>query len=104
MINSISEQIKKICNKIDDDELQRVKTQFCASLKMAKESTSSRMQRLGSDVLLFNKTYSDEDVIEKFKHIAKNDIVNIAQQIFSSKPTTAIIGKINKIKEKSNFI
>lgn len=104
MINSISEQIKKICDKIDDDELQRVKTQFCASLKMAKESTSSRMQRLGSDVLLFNKVYSDEDVIEKFKHISKKDIINIAQQIFSSKPTTAMIGKVNKIKEKSNFI
>ncbi len=104
MINSISNEIKKICDKIEDVELERVKTQFCASLKMAKESTSSRMQKLGSDILLFNKTYSDEDIVEKFKHITKKDITKIAQQIFSSKPTTAMIGKVKKIEEKTNFI
>lgn len=104
MINSISDEIKKICDKIEDVELARVKTQFCASLKMAKESTSSRMQRLGSDILLFNKVYSDEDIVDKFKHITKKDITKIAQQIFSSKPTTAMIGKVKKIEEKTNFI
>ena len=104
MINSISDEIKKICDKIEDVELTRVKTQFCASLKMAKESTSSRMQRLGSDILLFNKVYSDEDIVDKFKHITKKDITKIAQQIFSSKPTTAMIGKVKKIEEKTNFI
>ena len=104
MINSISDEIKKICDKIEDAELTRVKTQFCASLKMAKESTSSRMQRLGSDILLFNKVYSDEDIVDKFKHITKKDITKIAQQIFSSKPTTAMIGKVKKIEEKTNFI
>jgi len=104
MIGCISSEIKKICDKVDDAELQRVKTQFCASLKMAKESTSSRMQRLGSDILLFNKTYSDNDIIEKFEHITKKDIVKMAQQIFSSKPTTAMIGKVKKIQETVNFI
>jgi len=104
MINSISDEVKKICDKIEDVELTRVKTQFCASLKMAKESTSSRMQRLGSDILLFNKVYSDEDIVDKFKHITKKDITKIAQQIFSSKPTTAMIGKVKKIEEKTNFI
>jgi predicted Zn-dependent peptidase len=104
MINCISSEIKKICDKIEDEELKRVKTQFCASLKMAKESTSSRMQRLGSDVLLFNRSYSDEDIIEKFQHISKKDIIKIAHQIFNSKPTTAMIGKVKKIQEKVNFI
>ena len=104
MINSISDEIKKICDKIEDVELARVKTQFCASLKMAKESTSSRMQRLGSDILLFNKVYSDEDIVDKFKHITKKDITKIAQEIFNSKPTTAMIGKVKKIEEKTNFI
>ena len=54
--------------------------------------------------LLFNKTYSDEDIIDKFEHITKKDIVKIAQQIFSSKPTTAMIGKVKKIEETVNFI
>jgi predicted Zn-dependent peptidase len=53
---------------------------------------------------LFNKVYSDEDIVDKFKHITKKDITKIAQQIFSSKPTTAMIGKVKKIEEKTNFI
>jgi predicted Zn-dependent peptidase len=45
-----------------------------------------------------------KDIIEKFEHITKKDIVKIAQQIFSSKPTTAMIGKVKKIQETVNFI
>jgi predicted Zn-dependent peptidase len=99
MIKSISKEINKICEKINTEELDRIKTQFKASLKMAKESTSSRMQRLGSDIILFNKTYSDDQIIDKFKDITKKEIIDIAQKIFSTKPTTAMIGKISKIKE-----
>lgn len=96
-------EIKKICAKISDEELQRVKTQFKASIKMAKESTNSRMQKLGSDIITHNKIYSDQEIIHKIDAITKKLVVELAQKIFTSKPTMAMIGKLKGAKTLSDI-
>ena len=100
LITTTKEQISKICEKITDEELKRVKTQFEASLLMSKESTSSRMQKLGSDILNKNRIVPTSEIIEKISAINKSDVVNLANEIFSnSKSTFAIIGKVKDIKD-----
>jgi predicted Zn-dependent peptidase len=104
LISATKNEIKKICEKVSDEEMKRVKTQFQASLLMAKESTSSRMQKLGSDILSLDKIISDEEVMRKILKVKKSDVINFAEKIFtSSKPTFAAIGKVNGIKEKILF-
>ena len=104
MIDLVAVEIKKICQEISQVEIDRVKTQFKASLKMAKESTSSRMQRLGSDILIFDKIISDNDIIEKFQDLTVKDIVNFAQTTFASQSTVAMIGSVKDIKKITKFI
>lgn len=104
MIGLLSDEIQKVSENIKDDELNKVKTQFKASLKMAKESTSSRMQRLGSDILLHNKIQTDQDIIEKFQDITKKEITNFAQKVFATHSTTAMIGNVKNIKKITKFI
>ena len=104
MISLLSDEIQKVCENIKDDELNKVKTQFKASLKMAKESTSSRMQRLGSDILLHNKIQTDNDIIEKFQDITKKEISSFAQRIFATNSTTAMIGNVKNIRKITKFI
>lgn len=98
LIKQVKIEIDKICQKITDKELNRVKTQFEASLLMAKESTSTRMQKLGNDILNKNKIISSQEIIEKINLVKKSDIVNLAQQIFNnSKLTFASIGKVKDL-------
>lgn len=100
LIDATKEQILKICEKITDEELKRVKTQFEASLLMSKESTSSRMQKLGSDILNKNRIVPTSEIIEKIGAINKSSVVNLAGEIFNnSKPTFAIIGKVKDIRD-----
>lgn len=99
LISATCDEIKKICEKVSDKEMQRVKTQFEASLLMAKESTSGRMQKLGSDILSLGKIISDQEIMKKVSAVKKSDIANLAQKIFNdSKPTFAAIGKVKGIK------
>ncbi len=91
------DEIKKICDKITDEELKRVKTQFEASLLMAKESSNGRMQRRGSSILAHNRIISDEEILEKVSTIKKSDITKLATKIFASKPSFAAIGKVKDI-------
>jgi len=98
LINSVKEQINKICKKIDKAELDRVKTQSQAGLLMSKESTSSRMQKLGSDIISHNKIISDKEIIDKIKRITEKEISQLASKIFiNTKTTFSAIGKVKNI-------
>ena len=91
-------EILKICEKITDKELQRVRAQFEASLLMSKESTSGRMQKLGGDILSLGRIISSQEILEKVLAVKKSDIAKLATQIFSgSKPTFAAIGKVKGV-------
>lgn len=98
LISATRDEIKKICEKISDKELQRVKTQFSASLLMAKESTSTRMQKLGSDILVLNKIQSSEEIMKKISAVKKSNVTDLAQKIFTGKSTFAAIGQVDKIE------
>lgn len=92
------EEVQKICEKVTDKELQRVRAQFEASLLMAKESTSSRMQKLGGDILSLDRIIPNEEILKKVFAVKKSDIANLATEIFSgSKPTFAAIGKVKGV-------
>lgn len=99
LISATSGEIKKICEKISDKELQRVRTQFEAGLLMAKESTSARMQRLGGEILSHDRLIPDQEVMKKVLAVEKSDVTKLAEKIFSgSKMTFAAIGKVRGIK------
>jgi predicted Zn-dependent peptidase len=98
MLAATIKQIKKITEKITDEELSRVRNQFEASLLMSKESTTTRMQKAGNNILSFNKIISDKDILNQVKMVKKNDISEMAEKIFfSKKPTLATLGKIKNL-------
>lgn len=98
LLKATCKETLKICEKITDKELQRVRTQFEASLLMSKESTNSRSQRLGSDILAHGKLISDKEILDKVLSVKKSDVTKMAEKIFSnSKPTFAAIGKVKDV-------
>ena len=99
LLDATKIEIEKICQKITDDELIRVNNQFEASLLMSQESTSSRMQKLGSDILVFDKFIDGKEIMKKVQQFSQKDIANLAQEIFSSsKQTFAAIGDVKKLQ------
>lgn len=99
LIDATKIEIDKICKNISDCEMQRVKSQFEAGLLMAKESTSSRMQKLGSDILALNRIVTDKEVIKEISQVEKSDLKKLAKKIFnSSNKTFAAVGKVKGLK------
>ncbi len=104
LLAATASEIKKVCEKISDKELLRVRTQFEASLLMAKESTSGRMQKLGGDILAHERIISDKEIREKVLQVSKKDLTKLAGQIFSgSQPTFAAIGKVKDVSDYSKL-
>jgi len=92
----VCEEIRKIrTDLVSEQELKRAKTQLKASMLMALESSSATVEVLARQMLIFNRIISVEEMVDKVERITRDDIRNIANQVFSSTPTYALIGDIN---------
>jgi predicted Zn-dependent peptidase len=99
-IEVIGDEVLKITNKITDEELKRVITQTKAGLLMAKESVISRSQKIGGEVLAFNRIISEDEILEKISAFSKKQITDFASKmITSSKLNFSAIGKIKNIDD-----
>ncbi len=91
----VSDQIKKIANEyVEDKELNRVKVQFKASMLMALENSSSTTEVIARQHLIYGRAIPVEEIVAKIDSVNKQDILNVAQKIFSSKPTYTLLGNL----------
>jgi predicted Zn-dependent peptidase len=99
-IEIIGDEILKITNEISDEELQRVITQTKAGLLMAKESVISRSQKIGGDILSYNRIISEQETMDKILSISKKQITNFAtNMVANSKHNFSAIGKIKDLND-----
>lgn len=91
----VCDEIVKICNEpVLDSELHRAKTQMKASILMALESSSSISEILARQTLIYNRIIPISEMIERIEAVNKDNILEIAQKIFVSKPSYALVGAI----------
>ena len=92
----VVDEIKKVCNDlVSEKELQRAKTQLKASMLMSLESSSSTAEILARQMLIYNRIIPVEEMVERIEKVTLEDIRQTAQNIFSSKPTYALLGAID---------
>ncbi len=91
----IGTEIKKICNDlVSPQELSRAKSQLKASMLMALESSSTTAEILARQMLLYNRIIPIEEMVERIEKVTLQDVRDMAQQIFASKPTYCLVGDI----------
>ena len=91
----VCDEIRKIrTDLVTDQELKRAKTQLKASMLMALESSSSTVEVLARQILIFNRVIPVEEMVAKIERITKDDIRNVANRIFASQPSYALVGDI----------
>lgn len=89
----VADEIKKIMNEpVLEKELNRAKTQIKASLLMSLESSSSTAEIIARQMLLFGRVIPSDEIVERIEAIKASDLQTIAQKIFTSTPTYALLG------------
>ena len=98
LIPVICDEIKKIGSTITAQELDRAKSQLRSSTLMARESMMSRADQNAKSILLRGEVRSVEDIIARINEVDIEGLENIAHKIFSSAPTLAALGPLNKLE------
>lgn len=100
----VAEEIRKIrTDKASPKELERAKVQLKASMLMGLESSSSSAEVLSRQMLLFNRVIPVEEMVERVEGVSLDDIRNVANTIFSTAPTYALLGSIDDYLSYEQF-
>lgn len=79
-------------------ELARAKAQIRAGLLMGLESTSARMDALGSQLLTYGRPLPPEEIVARVDETDGERLAAVARRLFAGAPTLAAIGPIQKLE------
>lgn len=98
VIDITMKEIRKLKeNPLKEEELRSAKEQMKSNLLLGLESSESRMHRLAINEISFGKEISISDSIEKIESVTVEDVLVMANNIFSDdKISVAILGDVNK--------
>jgi predicted Zn-dependent peptidase len=95
----IADELHKVCNQVSDEEVARARAQIKSGLMMSLESSSSRCERLGRQLLIFGRAIPIDEMVAEIDAITAEDIVRVAGRIFErSRPSLAALGPISDLE------
>lgn len=94
VITQMEIEAKKLLDGgVTQKEFTQSKAQLKGSYILGLESASSRMQSIGRGELLLKHPALPEETIAKIERVTMEDVLRVAGEILSSKPSVALVGK-----------
>ncbi len=94
----ILEELKRVANRIEPEELERARAQYRAGLLMSRESAASRASQIAKQLLLFGRPITLEELLDRLSLITTERLTDLAGRLFSGKPTVAAIGPVGNLE------
>lgn len=83
LLESIRREIVKICGSdLSDSDLDAAKEHIAGSIYLSAESADNRMMRMTKNEFIFGRYVPYEEVVCKLKEVSKNDVIEVAREIF----------------------
>ena len=100
----IADELHKICETVTSEEVDRARTQLKSGLLMSLESSSSRCERLGRQMLIFNRSIPIEEMVAEIDAITAKDVVRVAGRLIrGSRPSLAALGPVSGLETYDRF-
>lgn len=100
-IKAIDDEIKNIKeNLISREELEKSKEQLKGNYVLGMENTFNRMYEIGKSLLIFNRVFTQEEILNKIDSVDMEDITEVINIIFNrEKFNIAYVGKVENIND-----
>lgn len=95
----IAEQLHAVGSKVLPEELNRAKAQLRSSLFMAQESTMARAEKLGYNLLMFNRIIPNQEIMDKIDAVTAEDIQKLTVKLLAKAPVTGFVGPLHKVPQ-----
>jgi predicted Zn-dependent peptidase len=98
----ILDELKRAADDISEEEADRARAQIRSGLMMSMESPAARAGTIARQLLLFGRTISNEELMERLEAISADRLRDLAGRLFTeSTPTIAAVGDIRHVMDQS---
>ena len=98
LVPVVCDEIAKVGADVTEDEVARARAQLKAGTLMALESTMSRCEQLGQQILIYDRPIPVEEIVAKIDGVDRDAVVKAASRLRASRPTVAALGPIAKLE------
>ncbi len=98
LIPVVCDEIAKVGADVTEDEVARARAQLKAGTLMALESSMSRCEQLGQQILIYDRPVPVEEIVAKIDGVDRDAVVKAASRLRASRPTVAALGPIAKLE------
>ena len=92
LIPVLRDEIKKVADRVTEDEVKRARAQIKAGLLMSLESPGSRCAQSARQIMVYGRPLTTAEIIAKVEDVNAQGITRVAQRIFSGPTTLAALG------------
>lgn len=97
-VPSLCGEIADLAGSLREDEILRARTQLKSNLLMGMESTGARAERVGQQMLLYDRVVSVEELVEKIENVTPERLAGLARRVFASAPSLATVGPVTAME------
>jgi predicted Zn-dependent peptidase len=98
LVPVLTEELRRAGEAAPADEIARARAQIRAGTLMGLESTSARMDALGSQILIYGRPLPPEEIVARVEAVDAAHIARVARRLFAGPPTLAAIGPIARLE------
>jgi predicted Zn-dependent peptidase len=98
LVPVLAEELRRACVAPATEEMARARAQIRAGLLMGLESTSARMDALGSQILTYGRPIPPDEIVERIDAVDAERVATVARRLFAGAPAMAAIGPLGRLE------
>ena len=97
VVDLMAAEVRKLVRDgVTEDEFEKARESARISFVMGQESSASRMRGNGNVMLLYDRTRSNEEIMEKLARVTLDEVNAVARRIFCAPFCTAVVGDLEE--------
>jgi predicted Zn-dependent peptidase len=99
LVPVMCDELCKVSLDVTDEEVRRARAQLKAGMLMALESTMSRCEQLGQQMVIFNRPLPIEEMVEKIDAVDAAAVRRAALRLRLKPPTVTALGPLDGLED-----
>lgn len=99
----LADEVKRLVGSLEEGEVRRARNQLKAATLMSLESTGSRAEQLGEQMLVFGRPLPIDEIVARIDAVDMDAVRRVAGRIFTGRPSLAAIGPLGRMMPYDRF-
>jgi predicted Zn-dependent peptidase len=104
LVPVIIDELRKVSENVDQQEIDRARAQIRAQLLMGQESPAARAGQLARQMILYGRVIPNGEMMERLEGITTSRLTDLAGRLFfDTVPTLSAIGPVERLAPLSDI-